>query len=214
LQEKRCRKSVAETPLQSTRCRAVNLSDRPTLSEDVVPRKETATLAGGCFWCLEAVFQQLKGVEKVESGYAGGHARNPSYEQVCTGTTGHAEVVRVTFDPDVISYGDLLDVFFTIHDPTTPDRQGNDVGTQYRSAIYYETPSQEVAARNAIRELAARQTYDDPIITEIAPLETFYPAEEYHRDYFLRNPNQAYCRAVVAPKVAKARKHFLEKLKA
>jgi peptide-methionine (S)-S-oxide reductase len=179
-----------------------------------VARKETATLAGGCFWCLEAVFQQLKGVEKVESGYAGGHAMNPSYEQVCMGTTGHAEVVRVTFDPDVISFADLLDVFFTIHDPTTVDRQGHDVGTQYRSAIFYEDQAQEASARNAVRELTARQTYDDPIVTQITPLDTFYPAEEYHRDYFLRNPNQAYCAAVVAPKVAKARTHFFEKLKA
>jgi peptide-methionine (S)-S-oxide reductase len=177
-------------------------------------RRETATLAGGCFWCLEAVFQQLKGVDKVESGYAGGHTVHPTYEQVCSGTTGHAEITRITFDPDTISFNDLLDVFFTIHDPTTLNRQGADVGTQYRSAIFYETPEQQTAAQQSIRDLEARNTWDAPIVTEVVPLDTFYPAEEYHRDYYLRNPNQGYCRAVIAPKVAKARSHFLAKLKA
>ena len=177
-------------------------------------RRETATLAGGCFWCLEAVFQQLKGVDAVESGYAGGHVANPTYEQVCTGRTGHAEVLRVTFDPDVIAFSDLLDVFFTIHDPTTLNRQGGDVGTQYRSAIFYETPEQEAVARNTLRELTERKLWDAPLVTELAPLETFYPAEAYHQDYYRRNPDQGYCRAVIAPKVAKARSHFIAKLKA
>jgi peptide-methionine (S)-S-oxide reductase len=177
-------------------------------------QREVATLAGGCFWCLEAVFQQLKGVQQVQSGYAGGHVPNPSYEDVCTGSTGHAEVVQVTFDPDVIPFRDLLQVFFTIHDPTTLNRQGGDVGTQYRSAIFYHTPEQKSAAEEVIAELAAQQLWDEAIVTEIVPLNAFYPAEEYHGDYYRRNPNQGYCRAVIAPKVAKARKLFLEKLKA
>ena len=176
-------------------------------------RQEVATLAGGCFWCLEAVFQQLKGVAQVQSGYAGGTVPNPSYEAVCTGKTGHAEVVQITFDPDGVSFRDLLDVFFTIHDPTTLNRQGGDVGTQYRSAIFYHTPEQRATAEQLIAELEAQKLWDDPIVTVVEPLLAFYPAEEYHRDYFLRNPNQAYCRAIVAPKVAKAHKAFLEKLK-
>ena len=171
-----------------------------------------ATLAGGCFWCLEAVFQQLKGVSKVTSGYAGGKRPNPTYEQVCTGATGHAEVVQIEFDPAVIRYRDLLDVFFTIHDPTTLNQQGADVGTQYRSAIFFHTPEQQRDANDAIAE--AQTTWDDPIVTEIVPLTQFYPAEEYHKDYYVRNPNQGYCRVVIAPKVAKARQHFFEKLKA
>lgn len=175
--------------------------------------RETATLAGGCFWCLEAVFQDLRGVEHVQSGYSGGVVENPTYEQVCTGLTAHAEVVQVTFDPGVISFEDLLRVFFTIHDPTTLDRQGPDAGTQYRSAIFYDSPEQKAVAERVIAELAAAKVWDDPIVTEVTPLTAFYPAEEYHRDYFRRNPDKAYCRAVVAPKVAKARKHFLDKLK-
>lgn len=171
-----------------------------------------ATLAGGCFWCLEAVFQQLKGVSKVTSGYAGGKRPNPTYEQVCTGTTGHAEVVQVEFDPALISYRDLLDVFLTVHDPTTLNQQGADTGTQYRSAVFFHSPEQQRDANDAIAE--AQKTWDDPIVTEIVPLTQFYPAEEYHKDYYLRNPNQGYCRVVIAPKVAKARQHFLEKLKA
>ena len=178
-----------------------------------MPQREVATLAGGCFWCLEAAFQQLKGVEKVESGYAGGHVANPSYEQVCTGTTGHAEVLQITFDPAIISFDDLLHVFFTIHDPTTLNRQGADVGTQYRSAIFYHSPEQKAVAERVIAELQAEGVWDDPIVTEVKPLEIFYPAEEYHRDYYRRNPNQGYCRAVIAPKVAKVRKLYLEKLK-
>ena len=178
-----------------------------------MPQREVATLAGGCFWCLEAAFQQLKGVEKVESGYAGGHVANPSYEQVCTGTTGHAEVLQITFDPAIISFDDLLHVFFTIHDPTTLHRQGADVGTQYRSAIFYHGAEQKAVAERVIAELQAEGVWDDPIVTEVKPLEIFYPAEEYHRDYYRRNPNQGYCRAVIAPKVAKVRKLYLEKLK-
>ena len=176
-------------------------------------REEIATLAGGCFWCLEAVFDQLKGVVKVQSGYSGGARPNPTYEQVCTGVTGHAEVVQITYDPDIISYRDLLDVFFTIHDPTTVDRQGEDVGTQYRSAIFYHSPEQQTAAEAAIRDLEAEHVWDDPVVTQVVPLKAFYPAEDYHGDYFERNPNQGYCRIVIAPKVAKARKLFLEKLK-
>jgi peptide-methionine (S)-S-oxide reductase len=178
-----------------------------------VNRRENATLAGGCFWCLEAVFLDLRGVEHVASGYAGGDARRPTYDQVCSGTTGHAEVVSVRFDPDVLSYRDLLDVFFTIHDPTTLNRQGNDAGTQYRSAIFYHTPEQQATAQAVIAELEGAGVWDDAIVTQVAPLEEFFPAEEYHRDYFRRNPGQAYCRAIIAPKVAKARSKFLAKLK-
>ena len=176
-------------------------------------RRETATLAGGCFWCLEAVFLDLRGVESVASGYAGGHKAHPTYEQVCTGTTGHAEVVQVVFDPDEISYRDLLDVFFSIHDPTTLNRQGGDVGTQYRSAIFYYSDEQRATAQKKLAELEGEGVWDDAIVTQLEPLTEFYPAEEYHRDYFRRNPNQSYCRVVIAPKVAKARSKFLAKLK-
>ncbi len=175
---------------------------------------EMATLAGGCFWCLEAVFQQLKGVTKVTSGYSGGTVLNPTYEAVCTGRTGHAEVVQIEFDPAVVSYRELLEVFFLIHDPTTLNRQGVDEGTQYRSAIFYHSPQQKDTAAAVIAELEAAKVWDDPIVTEVVPLKAFYPAEEYHRDYFRRNPTQGYCRAVIAPKVAKLRKHYLERLKA
>jgi peptide-methionine (S)-S-oxide reductase len=174
--------------------------------------RETATLAGGCFWCLEAAFDSLRGVEKVVSGYAGGQVENPTYREVCNGTTGHAEVVQITFDPRTISYGDLLDVFFTIHDPTTLNRQGGDVGTQYRSAIFYHSDEQKQAAEKAVREIAP--VWDDPIVTEIVPLDRFWPAENYHQRYFENNPNQPYCSVVVAPKVAKVRKKFMEKLRA
>jgi peptide-methionine (S)-S-oxide reductase len=176
-------------------------------------KNEMATLAGGCFWCLEAAFLQLRGVERVESGYSGGQVPNPSYERVCTGTTGHAEVVQVTFDPQVITFADLLHVFFTIHDPTTLNQQGADVGTQYRSAIFYHDAGQRAEAERVIAELAAEKVWDDPILTEVKPLDRFYPAEEYHRDYYSRNPNQGYCRAVVAPKVAKVRKLYFDRLK-
>jgi peptide-methionine (S)-S-oxide reductase len=174
---------------------------------------EIATLGGGCFWCLEAVYDQLKGVEHVESGYAGGHVPNPSYRQVCNGDTGHAEVVQLTFDPQVVSFKDLLDVFFTIHDPTTLNRQGADMGTQYRSVIFYHSPEQQATAQQTIAELSAAKIWGDPIVTEVAPAPTFYEAEDYHQEYFERNGNQPYCRAVVAPKVAKFRKYYFEKLK-
>lgn len=174
---------------------------------------ELATLAGGCFWCLEAVYELLRGVERVTSGYAGGQVPNPTYEQVCTGRTGHAEVVQIAFDPETISYRDLLDVFFTIHDPTTPNRQGPDVGTQYRSAIFHHSEEQERIARETIAELEREGPWDDPIVTEVEPLDEFYAAERYHQEYFRRNPNQPYCQAVVAPKVAKARKRHLDRLK-
>ena len=173
---------------------------------------EQVTLAGGCFWCLEAVYLELKGVKAVQSGYAGGTRPNPTYEQVCSGATGHAEAVRVTFDPEIVSYRDLLDVFFTIHDPTTLNRQGGDKGTQYRSAIFYESPEQESVAREAIAAFATSKVWDEPIVTEVAPLEQFWPAEEHHSNYFARNPHNPYCAIVIAPKVAKARKLFLEKL--
>ena len=176
--------------------------------------REIATLAGGCFWCLEAVFNDLRGVEKVESGYAGGLIPNPTYRQVCTGTTGHAEVVQVTFDPDVVSFKELLEVFFTIHDPTTLNRQGADMGTQYRSAIFYHTPEQKMIAEEVIAELSAAKIWDDPIVTEVAPLTHFYPAEDYHQRYYEQNTEQPYCRAVIAPKVSKARKQFMDRLKA
>jgi peptide-methionine (S)-S-oxide reductase len=162
--------------------------------------KEIATLAGGCFWCLEAVYQRLQGVESVESGYMGGQRPNPTYEAVCNGDTGHAEVVRVTFDPKVLSYRDLLEVFFVIHDPTTLNRQGNDVGSQYRSAIFHHTPAQKAEAEKIIRELTADKAFADPIVTEVVPAGQFYIAEGYHQEYFQNNPNQPYCHYVVAPK--------------
>ena len=176
--------------------------------------KEVATLAGGCFWCLEAVFKDLRGVRSVVSGYAGGDVPRPTYQQVCEGTTGHAEVVQITFDPREVSFRELLEVFFTVHDPTTLNRQGADVGTQYRSAIFYHTPAQREAAEQVIAEMTEARVWDAPIVTEVAPLTEFYAAEDYHQNYFENNPAQPYCRAVVAPKVAKFRKHFLEKLKA
>ncbi|HEX6289814.1 MAG TPA: peptide-methionine (S)-S-oxide reductase MsrA [Herpetosiphonaceae bacterium] len=185
-------------------------SDRSARSGDNL---EVATLAGGCFWCLEAVYDQLRGVTQVESGYAGGRVINPSYEQVCSGTTGHAEVVQITFNPQVVSFKELLEIFFTIHDPTTLNRQGADVGTQYRSAIFYHTPEQKTIAEQTIKELDAARLWSAPIVTEVAPLQTFYPAEDYHQEYFERNPRQPYCTAVVAPKVAKFRQQHLEKLK-
>jgi len=174
---------------------------------------EIATLAGGCFWCLEAVYDQLKGVEHVESGYTGGSVLNPSYRQICNGDTGHAEALQITFDPQVVSFKDLLDVFFTIHDPTTLNRQGHDIGTQYRSAIFYRSPEQKAAAEQAIAALNAAKVWDDPIVTELAPAPTFYVAEDYHQEYFENNGGQPYCRAVVAPKVAKFRKQYFDKLK-
>ena len=175
---------------------------------------QLATLAGGCFWCLEAVFEDLRGVREIVSGYAGGQVPNPSYEQVCSGTTGHAEVVQISFDSSAVSYRELLEVFFTIHDPTTLDRQGPDTGTQYRSAIFFHSPGQQASAMAVIADLTAHQVWDDPIVTEIVPFTVFYPAEEYHQHYFASNPAQGYCRAIIAPKVAKFRKQYLAKLRA
>lgn len=183
------------------------------MSDTMMPGKEVATLAGGCFWCLEAVYDQLRGVEDVVSGYSGGHVRNPSYHEVCTGATGHAEVVQVTFDPKVISFRELLEVFFTIHDPTTLNRQGADVGTQYRSAIFYHGPEQKATAGQVLREIEAAKIWPAPIVTEVTPFTAFYPAEDYHQEYFARNPDQGYCMVVIAPKVAKFRKQYLSRLK-
>ena len=175
---------------------------------------ETAVFGGGCFWCLEAVFQRLPGVKSVESGYMGGRVENPTYREVCAGTTAHAEVVRVSFDPGQISYRDLLDVFFTIHDPTTLNRQGNDVGSQYRSVIYYASDEQRRAAEQVIAELTAAHEFSSPIVTAIEPAAAFYVAEGYHQDYFNQNSEQPYCRFIIAPKLEKFRKTFAEKLKA
>ncbi len=174
---------------------------------------ESAVLGGGCFWCLEAVYDELRGVERVISGFAGGSVANPSYEQVCSGRTGHAEVVQLTFDPSQISYKEILEVFFTIHDPTTLNRQGADVGTQYRSIILYQSPEQEQIAREVIEETQHSGIWRNPIVTEVVPLERFYPAEAYHQNYFEQNPYQPYCQIVIAPKVAKAREKFLARLK-
>ncbi len=172
---------------------------------------EIATLGGGCFWCLEAVYNDLRGVSLVESGYMGGRRPNPTYEQVCTGVSGHIEVVQVTFDPQILSFQELLDVFFAIHDPTTKDRQGNDIGEQYRSVIFFHSDAQRATAENAIREAAG--DFKDPIVTELRPAETFWRAEDYHQEYFSNNPRQPYCTYVVAPKVEKFRKFFGEKRK-
>jgi peptide-methionine (S)-S-oxide reductase len=176
-------------------------------------KKEVATLAGGCFWCLEAVYNDLRGVEKVVSGYSGGRVANPTYEQVTTGKTGHAEVVQITFDPQALSFKELLEVFFTIHDPTTLNRQGADVGTQYRSAIYYHSPEQKEVADKVIADITAAKIWRDQIVTEVTKLDVFYPAEEYHQRYYERNPNQGYCRMVIEPKVIKFRRQFMSKLK-
>lgn len=174
---------------------------------------EQATLAGGCFWCIEAVFDELKGVHAVESGYMGGRTNNPTYEDICGGDTGHAEVVRITFDPKVVSFREILEVFFVIHDPTTLNMQGNDVGTQYRSAIFYHSPEQLATAKEVIVSLDKAKLWGGPIVTELTAVSTFYIAEAYHQEYFARNPGQGYCSFVVAPKVAKFRKHFTAKLK-
>ena len=172
-----------------------------------------ATLAGGCFWCLEAVFLELRGVERIDSGYSGGQVPNPSYQQVCAGTTGHAEVVQITFDPTAISFRELLEVFFTIHDPTTPNRQGYDVGPQYRSAIFYHDPAQKTVAEEVIAELENEGIWKSPIITEVEPFTEFYPAEEYHQQYFMKNSNQPYCQLIIEPKVAKVRERYMARLK-
>ena len=177
-------------------------------------RTEIATLGGGCFWCIEAVFSQLQGVESAVSGYAGGTTPDPDYEAVCGGDTGHAEVVRVTFDPDLLSYREVLEVFFTVHDPTTMDRQGADVGSQYRSLIQTHSPEQERTARALIAELEREKVWDDPVVTQVEPATAFYPAEDYHQEYYARNPSQGYCQAVIRPKLAKFRKAWARKLKA
>ncbi len=174
---------------------------------------EVATLGGGCFWCVEAIFDDLKGVIGAESGYSGGTVPDPTYEQVCTGKTGHAEVVRVTFDPQVVSYEDILRVFFTIHDPTTLNRQGNDVGTQYRSVIFYHDEKQKRIAEETLKEIESKKIWGDPIVTELSPFSAFYKAEGYHQEYFANNPNQPYCRIVIEPKVAKFRKMYIDRLK-
>ncbi|HEY9167142.1 MAG TPA: peptide-methionine (S)-S-oxide reductase MsrA [Candidatus Kryptonia bacterium] len=176
-------------------------------------KHETATLGGGCFWCVEAVFDDLKGVISVESGYSGGTVANPSYQQVCSGATGHAEVVQINFDPTVVSFGDLLRIFFTVHDPTTLNRQGNDVGTQYRSVIFYHDDGQKRVAEKIVKEIEEKKIWDDKLVTEISPFKAFYAAEDYHQEYFVNNVNQPYCRVVIAPKVAKFRKMYADRLK-
>ena len=183
------------------------------MTDQARPGQETATLGGGCFWCLEAVFKDLEGVHSVMSGYAGGHVPNPTYKQVCSGRTGHAEVTQIVFDPKVVSYDDLLRVFFSIHDPTTRDRQGNDVGPQYRSIILTHSDAQRQSAEEIIREVREAKIWPAPIVTEVVPLEVFYPAEPEHHDYFARNPWTGYCQVVVAPKVVKFRKTFAHRLK-
>lgn len=184
------------------------------MSTEAAGRMQTATLAGGCFWCLQPVFSELRGVEKVDVGYAGGDVPNPSYEDVCTDTTGHAEAVQIGFDPAVISYEDLLRIFFTVHDPTTPNRQGADVGTQYRSAVFVHSPDQKAAVDRVLAELRAKGVWSDPIVTQVTPFTNFYRAEEYHQDYFRKNPYAGYCMSVVAPKVRKFRRHYADRLKA
>ena len=177
------------------------------------PTLETATLAGGCFWCIEAVFDELNGVADVVSGYSGGHTVNPTYQQVCSETTGHAEVVQLRFDPNVVSFREILEVFFTVHDPTTLNRQGNDIGESYRSAVFYHSEAQRQTALEVIAQLEALNLWDGKFVTEVTPFSVFYPAEAYHQEYFANNPNQGYCRVIVAPKVAKFRRVFTEKLK-
>jgi peptide-methionine (S)-S-oxide reductase len=192
---------------------STTVTQLPTTHTDVPQGKEIATFAGGCFWCTEAFFTDLKGVEKVVSGYAGGKVASPSYEQVCGGDTGHAEAIQITFDPKVIGYSDLLRIFFTVHDPTTLNRQGADSGTQYRSAVFTHNDAQKLAAEEVVKEVTAKHIWDNPIVTEVTPFTNFYPAETYHQDYYAQNPNQGYCRVVIAPKVTKFREHYRELLK-
>ena len=189
------------------------MSEAPQTGGGASAGREVATLAGGCFWCLEAVFDEVQGVEHVESGYAGGTVANPTYRQVCGGATGHAEVVQITFDPATISFRDLLNIFFTIHDPTTLNRQGSDIGTQYRSAIFYHSPEQKLTAEQVIKEINEAKIWPAPIVTEVTPFQGFYMAEDYHQEYFANNGEQPYCQFVVAPKVAKFRARYTEKLK-
>ena len=182
-------------------------------TQSIQSKLEVATLGGGCFWCLEAVFDEVKGVTDVVSGYAGGAVKNPTYEQVCSGRTGHAEVVQVAFDPAIISFQEILEIFFTIHDPTTLNRQGNDVGPQYRSVIFYHSPQQQAVAQQVIREFNTAGVWDRPLVTELTPAPMFYAAEDYHQEYFARNPSQGYCRVIIAPKVAKFRQKYADRLK-
>src|SRR4030042_1184405 len=177
------------------------------------PKKEVATLAGGCFWCLEAIFKEVKGIEKAVSGYSGGTTVNPSYNEVCSGTTGHTEAVQLTFDPKAISFKEILAIFFAVHDPTTLDRQGADVGTQYRSAIFYHSPEQRAEAEEAIKQLNTSKDRRAPVVTQVVPFKDFYPAEDYHQEYFARNPGQPYCSVVIAPKLDKFRKQYIKKIK-
>ena len=190
-----------------------NMSKQENQTVTFPQGKEVVTLGGGCFWCIEAVFEELNGVEQVESGYSGGRVDDPTYEQVCTGATGHAEVVQVTFDPKVISLKEVLEVFFTVHDPTTLNRQGADVGTQYRSMIFYRSEEQKVIAEQVIREIQKEKLWKAPIVTELVPFKAFYKAEDYHQEYYKKNPGQAYCRIVIAPKIKKFRGHYKDKLK-
>ncbi len=206
-------KSFLMTVLAIVLMLAASTSATAQKTKQTTSQKEVATLAGGCFWCLEAVYVELKGVEKVVSGYSGGKVAKPTYEQVSSGSTGHAEVVQITFDPQVITYKDLLEVFFTIHDPTSLNRQGADVGTQYRSAIFYNSPEQKSVAEKVIADINAAKIWKAPIVTEVTKLDAFYKAEDYHQNYYALNPNQAYCRMVIEPKVLKFRKQFLPKLK-
>lgn len=204
-----CHSAQNVTPKKDDMTTTVALKD--TTKTQGSGQTEIATLGGGCFWCVEAIYQDLKGVTKVESGYTGGHVDNPSYREVCTGLTGHAEVIQVTFDPAIISFKEILEIFFTVHDPTTLDRQGNDSGPQYRSAIFYHSPQQKAVAEEVKK--SAQEIWDDPIVTEITPFEKFFKAEDYHQNYFKDNPNQPYCSIVIAPKVKKFRQKYQEKLK-
>lgn len=183
------------------------------MSQITIEQAEVTTLGGGCFWCMEAIFGEIKGVIKVESGYSGGHLSNPTYEQVSTGNTGHAEVVQLTFNPNEISFKDILKIFFTVHDPTTLNRQGTDVGSQYRSVIFYHTAKQKAIAEEVVIEINAVQIWNAPIVTQIESFKTFYPAEEYHNNYFKRNSEQSYCKLVIAPKITKLRRNYRQKLK-
>ena len=203
----------SESISSSTNQTSKSVTQIPTTQLNVPQGREVATFAGGCFWCTEAFFKDLKGVEKVVSGYTGGMIANPSYERVCSGDTGHAEAIQITFDPKVITYGQLLHIFFTVHDPTTLNRQGADAGTQYRSGVFYHTPEQQQTAQSVIKEVNAAHVWDNPIVTEVTAFTNFYSAESYHQDYFALNPNQGYCRIVIAPKVTKFRQHYQELLK-
>lgn len=196
-----------------TKMNASNKGAIPLVPLKTPPGKEIATFAGGCFWCLETLFKELKGVEKVTSGFAGGTVANPSYEEVCTGATDHAESIQITFDPKIISYSDLLHIFFTTHDPTTLNQQGPDRGTQYRSAVFYADAKQKEAAEKVIKEITAEKLYKNPVVTEVTPYKNFYAADISHQDYYAKNPNQGYCMIVIAPKVVKFRKKYLSRLK-